>query len=109
MDDLEILCRPCHEAHHRIERALRKPKGHKSKGISRQALARYLTPTQKSILQRRFIFSSGELYSAILDGVPAVVSAALEMSGKKYAYAPKSINKATKGWNSARHHARLMR
>ena len=85
MADLEILCRECHEAHHRVERST--PKRNKNKGISRPALARYLTIAQREILQHHFCMNWTELYCAITDGRKAQVNAALEMLGKKYAYA----------------------
>lgn len=105
LTDLEILCRECHEAHHRVERV--SPKRSRNKGISRPALARYLTEVQREILQRRFVMSWPELYCAIVDGRNEQVAAALEMVGKKYAYAPRT-NPNKRAWKSQKHHARLM-
>lgn len=111
MSDLEVMCRGCHEAHHRIERAI-KPRAKKQRdsgGISRQALAGYLTPKQREILQARFCLSWGQLYSAILDGRNAMIRAALEMTGRKYAYVTRGRpNARDSHWKSKKHYAKLM-
>lgn len=86
MEDLEIMCRGCHEAHHRVERLTSGKTRKRHSGINRQALATYLTSMQKQILCSKFGVSCGGLYSAILFGDALVVAAALKMVGKKYAY-----------------------
>jgi 5-methylcytosine-specific restriction endonuclease McrA len=72
LEDLEVLCRACHEAHHRVERTTQKPKeGKRRKVIARQALIGYLTPTQKQQLKREFGVSlDGELVLMLMDGSP---------------------------------------
>lgn len=66
MTDLEILCRPCHETHHRVERSTRQTKrGRKS--LNRKALLRFLTPLHRKNLIERFQLSGeGELYLRIV-------------------------------------------
>jgi len=68
MEDLEILCRPCHEAHHRLERLAKssKRKTPKRTGINRTALYRYLTSGQKQALMSQFGLSKErDLFSAM--------------------------------------------
>jgi hypothetical protein len=61
MDDLEILCRDCHEGHHMAERTCRSKSGPKQ--INRSALFRLLSKRQKMILMERFsIARQGDLY-----------------------------------------------
>lgn len=110
MTDLEILCRPCHETHHRVERATRGSSKRKTGGIRLSALARYLTPKQRTVLQERFGMSWVQIYTAIVsnDHRP-VIQAALEMVGKTHAYfGRRSTGNNYNGWKAAKHHAKLM-
>lgn len=86
LSDLEILCRPCHEAHHRIERAQR-PKCRRNKVIPLQALYRYLTKTQQRRLCEQFGLTSVSLFNAITDASRNdVVGAAKTMLGVNACY-----------------------
>ncbi len=58
MEDLEVLCRPCHEAHHRVEKATRQIKPAKIKSIDQRAIFLYLTKAQKDKLVRDFSLSN---------------------------------------------------
>lgn len=59
MEDLEVLCRPCHEAHHRAERATRnKPTTKEPRSINRRAIFQYLTGPQKDKLIKDFGLAS---------------------------------------------------
>lgn len=111
MDDLEVLCRPCHETHHRVERATRGAATRKGKrGICVTALARYLTPKQRAVLQSRFGMQWGQIYEAIISQhTPAITLAALDMAGKEYAYVHRKKGYGTRSnWKQAKHHAKLM-
>ena len=88
MEDLEVLCRSCHEAHHRAERCAR-AKGAKQKhrGIHFQAVYGCLTGKQKQAICDRFLITSGDLYVRLRDsGAHQEMRAALEMLGMDYAY-----------------------
>lgn len=55
MEDLEVLCRLCHEAHHRVERATRSKSATKDpRRINRRAIFQYLTGPQKDKLIKDF-------------------------------------------------------
>ena len=91
MADLEILCRSCHEAHHRIEKAMR-PRRSRRKGtvINKFALARYLTTGQREVLKKQFNLLWSQIYFEILNGERKdIIAAALKMSGKKKCVEPK--------------------
>lgn len=64
IDDLEILCRECHQAHHVAERCSTPRKRRKtSNSINQRALFRVLTCTQKRIIRNEFNLASDvELY-----------------------------------------------
>lgn len=57
MEDLEVLCRECHEAHHRAEK-VNKPKEKRLKGIHRQGIFPYLNSKQKQRLMTHFSIST---------------------------------------------------
>lgn len=81
MEDLEILCRSCHEAHHRVERATRTRRCHKRE-LHVSGAVRYLTPAQKRELMQRFNFSTEIcLCQSLYRGQPEVVDAAAKMLG----------------------------
>lgn len=112
MEDFEILCRGCHEAHHRIERctrARRKP----TNSINATALARYLTARHRDILTAQFGLKWQQVYAAICDKThPAITAAALKMLGKKSCYIARKAG-ATMHPNlmsgpSKKHHSKLM-
>lgn len=92
MEDLEIMCRSCHEAHHAVERATRNraPKI-KNKGILQSAVFRYLTNKQKETLRVKFTPTTSfyhEILAALAYGNlnSAIMKEALRMLGKDYAY-----------------------
>ena len=63
MEDLEVMCRSCHDAYHRVQRAYKKksnrqPSKKKRKGIHERALRGYLTSTQKDLIKNTFSISS---------------------------------------------------
>ena len=71
MEDLEILCRDCHNAHHRAEKAAKAnssgPNKRKKKRVRPDTLYRLLSQHQREILMERFgITYSGEFYSMII-------------------------------------------
>jgi hypothetical protein len=80
MEDLQILCRECHEALHAIERATRK-KGRRKKEANVVALFGYLTEKQRGIIRDTL---GSEPYALIMskseDGEKAR-SMAMEMLG----------------------------
>lgn len=89
MADLEVMCRPCHEAHHAAERCAnagnRKPNS--SKPVNQLAIWRLITPRQKAILRTQFTPHTpllGEIYTILSFGNPScpAVKAALAMLGK---------------------------
>jgi len=92
MEDLEIMCRECHDAHHRVEKATRQKKI-KKKGLRREAIYRYLSPSQKKILIDRFSLSGDkDLYGRIvLSNSLPIINEALKILGCDYAYGPKQI------------------
>lgn len=95
MTDLEIMCRPCHEAHHRAERATKTQKHHKNP-ILRQAIFGYLNSNQKRKLAEDFgICNSNDLYAQIAYGTdPSIVMAAAQMLGHNSFYDHASQKKA---------------
>ncbi len=92
MSDLEVLCRECHESHHRIEKATRKTKNKKNNSINRTALANFLTVNQRILLQKEFNMIWGGIYTAIItNSIPKITERALQLSGKTRAYLPKKF------------------
>jgi len=110
LSDLEVLCRGCHEAHHRVERATTRRR-RKNNGISRQALALYLNSRQRSVLQIRFGLLWPGLYTALMTSRADVVAAALNMLGKKIAFATSRhyVRNVRFDGSFKKHHAKLMR
>lgn len=90
LTDLEVLCRECHEAHHRAERAT-KVRGRRDSSINVLALARYLSSSQRDALCQRFNLMWTAVFNAItVDRRRDVTEVALAMLGKRRAYASKS-------------------
>lgn len=86
MRDLEVLCRVCHEAHHRSERAGNNRRSRR-KGISRVGLFRYLTQPQLQVLKEKFNILLGQIYSAIvIDDQKDIIKEALRLLGKHYVF-----------------------
>jgi len=110
MQDLEILCRGCHEAHHRVERVTKQKCRRKNNGINRAALALYLTPNQREILKAKFRISWQDIYIAIIEGSNSEITHdALKMLSKRYAVrSSKHASIAGVHGFSPRHHAKLM-
>ena len=95
MEDLEVLCRECHEAHHAAERGS-KPRKKTSSGkrsLHRNALYRYLTTAQRDMLCKRFAIGGGTLYTELISGVrEELLKEACRLLGVK-GYYPKRILK----------------
>ncbi len=109
MADLEVMCRSCHEAHHRVERATKPRRRRTNPAINRIALARYLTPEQRMILQQRFNMLWGQVYAALtLHKNKEVTNAALKMLGKKFAYSSRGNKRAYRKFNGSRHHLKIL-
>lgn len=72
MEDLEVLCRECHEAHHAVERcSTRVRRGRRTKKApTRDCMARILTPKQRAMLCEKFGVLQGEVFSRITTGLP---------------------------------------
>lgn len=71
MEDLEVLCRECHEAHHLVERCSRrklKAKRRSGRAVTRDCIARSLTGKQKAMLGEKFGVLQGEVFSRITLG-----------------------------------------
>lgn len=77
MQDLEVLCRGCHEAHHRVERANRERRSN-LRSIRKQAIFGYLSRSQKNQLVRQHsLFSEAELSAALMsERLPLMMDAA---------------------------------
>jgi hypothetical protein len=81
LEDLEVLCRECHEAHHRNHD---KRTRRKNPGIHRGAIWRKLSEQQKEEIKSAF--PQEEIYAAIHWGNPLVAKCAAKMLGYRYAY-----------------------
>ena len=68
MEDLEVLCRSCHEAHHVAERCVRRPGQPKRKSIRQDALFRLLTTTQRNKICAMYRIEPTALYLALSFG-----------------------------------------
>ncbi len=87
MEDLEVVCRSCHEAHHQAERCARAAGRRHSKGIHIQAIYGCLTWEQKQRICTKLNITSGDLYVRLLDrSAKAEREEALKMIGMEYAY-----------------------
>jgi len=98
MEDLEVLCRECHEAHHRAERATKSCQK-KTRSIHRRAIFQYLTITQKDKLIKDFGCSSyGDLAYKILhsDRHQLILAAVKILGFDKFHGNPKP--KSKNGW-----------
>lgn len=63
VNDLEVLCRDCHKAHHSAERSSRaRERKARVKVLDRRAVFRLLTPSHKRLLMQEFSLSTGDLY-----------------------------------------------
>lgn len=62
MGDLEVMCRECHDAHHRAEDRSRE---RKRNAIGRKVIFRYLTEQQRADLATRFNIFQIELQKRI--------------------------------------------
>lgn len=81
MEDFEVLCRECHETHHRIDKTVRRSPGRR--GIARRAIFKSLSRKNKNTLKGRFnIFSDAELFCEITDSDNMVLAnEAIKMIG----------------------------
>jgi len=91
MEDLEVMCRECHEAHHRAYRCYKPSNKHKrkikSKGIHERALRGYLTPTQKGLIMKTFsIDSENDLVLKIMRLDRDLCDFAARLLGFSYVY-----------------------
>lgn len=83
MEDLEIVCRDCHEAHHRVEKV--QVKDSKPKGIHRRAIYQYLKKKQRLVLLERFdIPTMPKLFMEIAYNSTQVALTAATMLGFDY-------------------------
>lgn len=97
MDDLEVLCRECHEAHHSVDKVAGK---RRKRGIHRRAIYYKLNDKHVSALRERFKF--GDLLSALTFGDPDIAREAARMLGC-YAYGP-GMRQWDVGKPAVRHH-----
>lgn len=80
MEDFEILCRDCHEAHHSVDKMVSR-RG-RTRGIHFQAAFKALKRYQKERIKSQFgIFSDAELYSMVIDRRPDVMDVVLKILG----------------------------
>ena len=87
MDDFEILCRDCHEAHHRVERANNiKPKPKKRKEVHHSGAWKYLTQKQKDIITQKYPCAYVR-YNEINEHGDAVRNMVMDFLGMDYMYA----------------------
>jgi hypothetical protein len=87
MEDLEVLCRDCHKAHHAVEQHT----GRKTRGaIHREAIFRYLSDVQKQkIIQRFDLNTLGSLYHILIFGELFYAYVAARMLGYQRVYEPR--------------------
>ena len=77
MDDLEVLCRGCHEAHHRVDKMVSRHPRSSVRGINRKAIFSSLNRRMKETLKRDFHLSTeGELYLKIASAEDDIVARA---------------------------------
>jgi len=79
MDDLEVLCRDCHKAHHAAEHKPSKKRGIKK--IHRRRIHDKLTAKHVDILSREFDLNGQKLFMVINYGNPAVAQRAAQLLG----------------------------
>ncbi len=84
MEDLEVLCRECHEAHHEAERFSRGGKGIRM--IHRRAIHPRLTEKHAKILFDEFPGSGSDLFMIINYGPTYFADRAAELLGFNFAY-----------------------
>src|SRR3990172_8367087 len=65
MKDLEVLCRDCHTAHHKLERKARKIDKTKPKTIHRRLVYISFTEAMKDNLCKEFSIPKGQLFASI--------------------------------------------
>lgn len=83
MEDLEVMCRECHQAHHRSHD---KRTRRRNPGIARGQIFRKLSGADIQFLEKKF---PGEgIKYAIELGNPFVAKAAAKLLGYRYAYGP---------------------
>lgn len=85
IEDLEVLCRECHEAHHKVEKKERN-RGCRSKGIHRRAIYGSLTAKMKQKLCADYGIPERELFAAVTYGSGLVALDAMQMLGCNRAY-----------------------
>lgn len=88
MEDLEVLCRECHKAHHAAEKIAGGGRRRKARGIHRRAISHLLTAKHLKILRGLFPDMYTDKYVAINCGDPQVAHKAAELLGFDYAYGP---------------------
>lgn len=98
MSDLEVLCRDCHEAHHRAERCARTRRV-KARALNRQGIYRMLGIKQRETLCQKFSISPQDLFIRLGHGKNRELCAtACRMLGAKYFYEAKPKT----GWGNSR-------
>lgn len=84
MEDFEIMCRDCHDAHHGAARCVKLRAG-KRRGIHRRAIRPALNRKHVSILRSEFP-DSGNLYSALSYGKIQIAQRAAGLLGFDYVF-----------------------
>lgn len=83
LEDLEVLCRDCHSAHHKAECFTgRSPK----RDINRRAIFSALTGKMKKMVCDRFRIPSGQLFAAINYGDARIATYASRLLGIRHVY-----------------------
>lgn len=84
MEDLEVLCRECHSAHHDAERFTGKQSSKKRRGIHRRAIHGRLKKKHLDILAKEFPDIGAGLFSAITYWRDDIANRATELLGCNY-------------------------
>jgi hypothetical protein len=91
MEDLEVMCRECHKAHHEAERFTSRPRGIRT--IHRRAIFGRLTPKHIGILQDEFNLTGKSLFVEINYGPTELADRAAQLLGCEFAWGkqPRSV------------------
>lgn len=93
LEDLEILCRECHEAHHECERFTGKHKERSRRGIHRRAIYDALTENHVKILLEEFPYID-DLWLELTYGDTEAAARAAGLLGCDYAHGAVSSGKS---------------
>lgn len=87
MEDLEVLCRGCHEAHHSAERCSRTRKHSSQRSINRRAIFRLLSFSQREILKKKYQMNNSTLAFHLSQSAGSeATDEALKFLGIRHAY-----------------------